>query len=128
MIVAICGVVKYGFHCIVLKKKKKKKTTLVNVKHSQTHMDWFQNMMDVVEIITISFCASSYFSYILNKVEALSEIPQARLLQGQCLMYLQYLMTFYLMKSMELRGKCESLITTTASSSSDQVILEQNIS
>ncbi|KAK3761983.1 hypothetical protein RRG08_031660 [Elysia crispata] len=47
----------------------------------------------------------TYFSYILDKVEALSEIPQARLLQGQCLMYLQYLMTFYLMKSMELRGK-----------------------
>ncbi|RUS73840.1 hypothetical protein EGW08_018408 [Elysia chlorotica] len=47
----------------------------------------------------------TYYSYILDKVEVLSDVPQARLLQGQCLMYLQYLMTFYLMKSSQLRTK-----------------------
>ncbi|GFN83722.1 Zinc finger protein [Plakobranchus ocellatus] len=46
-----------------------------------------------------------YFSFILNKVETLSDVPQARVLQGQCLMYLQYLMELYLMKSHQLRLK-----------------------
>ncbi|GFS27631.1 DNA-directed RNA polymerase I subunit RPA49 [Elysia marginata] len=46
-----------------------------------------------------------YFSYILDKVEILSEVPEARLLQGQCLMYLQYLMEFYMMKSHQIRLK-----------------------
>lgn len=46
-----------------------------------------------------------YFSYILDKAEILSQVPEARLLQCQCLVYLQYLMEFYLMKAHQLRVK-----------------------
>ncbi|CAG5132670.1 unnamed protein product [Candidula unifasciata] len=46
-----------------------------------------------------------YFSFILDKLETLSLREDARMLQSQYLMYLQYLMKVYLMKSKDLARK-----------------------